>query len=238
MRMFIAAFLGLMMAVAPAHAQVMPQPGLEDPRLQTIAYAEGQIFRLRGAPGYELMLELSADEKVENVALGDPAAWQVSVSGDGNRLFLKPAQGGLATNMTVVTTVRTYSFDLEAMSGPTGDMPYTVTFTYPQPVVATAEDGYVDVSSASRRLSRYKIGGDRALQPLSVSDDGSQTYIAWPRGVDIPAVYGIDRAGRAVLVNGMMGVDDVFVIDGAPLSLQFRIDTRTAYARRTNPRKR
>lgn len=237
MKILLAAALGLV-AFAPAYAQGAVQPGTEDPRLQTIVYAEGQIFRLRGAPGYELMLELSADEKVQNVALGDPAAWQVSVSSDGNRLFLKPAQGSYATNMTVVTSVRTYSFDLEAMSGPSSDMPYTVRFTYPQPQIAQAESGYVDVSSVSRRLSRYKIGGDRALRPLSVTDDGSQTYVAWPKGADIPAVYGIDRAGREMLVNGLMGVDDVFVIDGAPQSLHFRIDTRTAYALRVNPRKR
>lgn len=220
-----------------AAAQVLPQPTGGDPRLQAVEYVDGSVVQLRGAPGFQMLIDLSPDEQVENVALGDSAAWQVSVSKTGNRLFLKPAQPDIATNMTVVTSVRTYAFELYSMASPTPDMPYTVEFRYAEPKPQTDGEQYVDVSSVSRRLSKYKVGGSRALRPTSVSDDGTRTWIAWPASAPIPAVYAIDRTGSEVLVNGMMGTDGVYVVDGAPLSLKFRIDNEVAWARRTNPRK-
>src|SRR5258708_11909350 len=114
----------------PAFAQVQPLPGEGDPHLQRIDYNPGQIVQLRSAPGYQLMVELSPDEQVQSVALGDSGSWQVSVNKAGDRLFLKPAQANATTNMTVVTSVRTYAFDLNALAGPSLDMPYTVEFRY------------------------------------------------------------------------------------------------------------
>jgi len=237
--MTMAPGMGLLLALlaSMASAQVQPVPGAGDPHLQVIDYGAGQIVQLRGSPGYQLMVELSPDEQVQSVALGDSSAWQVSVNKAGDRLFLKPGQAGAATNMTVVTSVRTYAFDLFALDVPTPDMPYAVQFRYPTPKAARDDGEYVDVSAASRRLSKYRITGDRLLQPSSVTDDGQRTYISWPRGASIPAIYTVDRAGNEVLVNGMMGTDDVYVVDGAPQLLTFRIDRAVARAVRINPRR-
>jgi type IV secretion system protein VirB9 len=223
--------------VVPAAAQVQPIPGPGDPHLQTVDYAPGQIVRLQGAPGYQLMVELSPDEQVQNVALGDAAAWLVSVNKQGDRLFLKPTQADAATNMTVVTSVRVYSFDLAALPFPSPQTPYAVQFRYPAGKARAGTSEYVDVSPATRRLSRYKVGGDRRLWPSTVTNDGQHTFIAWPRNADIPAVYAPDQAGKEALVNGMMGTDDVYVVDGVPQQLTFRIDGRVAWALRLNPRK-
>jgi type IV secretion system protein VirB9 len=221
-----------------ALAQVQPVPAEGDPHLQTVDYDAAQIVQLRGSPGYQLMVELSPDEQVQNVAIGDTAAWQVSVNKTGDRLFLKPAQGDVLTNMTVVTSVRVYNFDLHSQSMAMPDMPYTVQFRYPPPKPPAEDAEYVDVSAASRRLSRYKISGDSRLRPISVTDDGQRTYIAWPRGSPIPAVYAPDRLGNEALVDGMMGTDDVYVVYGAPQILTFRIDRSVAKAQRINSRKR
>jgi type IV secretion system protein VirB9 len=70
-----------------------------------------------------------------------------------------------------------------------------------------------------------------------VTDDGEHTFIAWPKGSPIPAIYTVDRSGNEVLVNGMMGTDDVYVVDGAPQLLTFRIDRALAYAERIDPKK-
>jgi len=228
----------LLIAIAvPAAAQVQPAFGEGDPHLQTVDYNAGQIVQLRSAPGFQLMVELSPDEQVQSVAVGDSAAWQVSVNKEGDRLFLKPVQANAITNMTVVTSVRVYAFDLLATSGPTVDMPYTVQFRYPAPTPAATDPQYVDVSAASRRLSHYRVSGDRWLRPQSVSDDGQHTYISWAKGSPIPAVYASDRFGEEILLNGMMGTDDVYVVDGAPQNLVFRIDQAVARAERLKPRK-
>jgi type IV secretion system protein VirB9 len=221
----------------PALAQVQPVPGNGDPHLQEVDYNAGQIVQLRGSPGYQLMVELSPDEQVQNVALGDSAAWGVSINKAGDRLFLKPLQAQVPTNMTVVTSVRIYNFDLVPLAGPQGDMPYTVKFLYPAVETKGGTDGFVDVSAAARRLSRYKISGDSRVRPSSISNDGQRTYISWPKGAPIPAVYALDGNGHEILVNGMMGTDDTYVLDGAPQRLAFRIDQTTARAERVNPRK-
>jgi type IV secretion system protein VirB9 len=223
-------------AASPLYAQIQPQAGNGDPHLQTVDYDAARIVQLRGAAGYQLMVELSPDEAVQTVALGDNAAWQVSVNKAGDRLFVKPVQPESTTNMTVVTSVRTYNFDLLGLAGPAPDMPYTVQFRYPSPTAAT-DNQYVDVSAISRRLSRYRVSGDRALRPNSVTDDGQRTFISWPKGAAIPAIYTTDRLGNEILVNGMMGTDDVYVVDGAPQKLVFRIDRQIARADRLNPRK-
>lgn len=230
------AALGLL-ASSPVAAQLQPHPAGLDPHLQVVDYVEGETVQLSGAPGYQLMVELSPDEQIRNVAIGDTAAWQVSANRDGNRLFLKPTQGGIATNMTVVTSVRTYAFDLRASDGASMDTPYTVQFRYPAPQHSATDGTYVDVSAVKRRLSRYRLSGARQLRPSSISDDGDHVYISWPKTVPIPTVYELDRGGNETLVNGMMGTNDVYVVDGAPQELLFRIDHSVARAERMNPRK-
>lgn len=228
----------LLLAAAPATAQISPQPAGGDPHLQQVDYDSGQIVQLRGSPGYQMMIELSPDEQIQSVALGDGAAWQASVNKDGNRLFLKPAQPDISTNMTVVTSVRVYNFDLTSIGGPAADMPYTVRFHYPSAKPATDDGQYVDVAAATRRLSRYSLSGDRRLRPSVMTNDGQHTFISWPRSVPIPAVYADDERGHEALVNGMMGTDDVYVVDGVPDRLSFRIDDDVAYAARVMPRKK
>jgi type IV secretion system protein VirB9 len=227
----------ILVAAAPLVAQIQPQPGSGDPHLQVVDYREGQVIQLRGAPGYQLMLELSPDEQVQSVALGDSGAWQVSASKSGDRLFLKPVLANSMTNMTVVTSVRVYAFDLLATGGSSADLPYTIQFRYPAERPDASSGEYVDVSAVSRRLSRYRVSGDRLLRPAAISDDGQHTFISWPKGAPIPAVYAPDRSGNEMLLNGMMGTDDMYVVDGVPQRLIFRIDRNVASADRINPRK-
>src|SRR4029079_8232692 len=108
----------LIVVGSPISGQINPQPGGGDPHLQVVDYVDGQIVQLHGAPGYQLMIELSPDEQVQSVALGDSGAGKVRVTKAGDRLFLKPTQAGVATNMTVVTSVRVYAFDLLGVGAP------------------------------------------------------------------------------------------------------------------------
>lgn len=237
MRFRPASFVGAFLCAGPALAQSQPQATSGDLHLQQIDYDAGQIVRLRGSPGYQMMIALSPDEQVQTVSLGDSSAWQVSVNRQGDRLFLKPSQGAVATNMTVVTSVRTYNFDLMSLAAPAPDMPYTVEFHYPAHKSLTSDSGYVDVAAATRRISRYRVSGAKQLWPSGMTNDGQHTFISWPRAAAIPAVYAQDDHGKDVLVNGMMGRDDVYVVDGVPDRLTFRIDQNVAYATRQQPRK-
>lgn len=218
-------------AAAPLAAQVRPQPGPGDPRIQSIEYKPDQVFQLQGSPGYALTVELAPDEQIENVAVGDSSAWQVTANHRGDLLFVKALQP-VPTNMTVVTNVRFYNFEL--VPGSPGEIAYTVRFHYPSPTdgaAASAED-----APSANGEGRYKLGGDRALRPSAISDDGRHTYISWPRDRSIPAVYALNEAGKETLVNGMMR-DDVFVIDSVAQKLVFRMDNKIARAERMKPRR-
>lgn len=226
MRLLLLFLAGLAFAAAPLSAQVRPKLGTGDPRIQSVDYAPDQVFLLQGAIGYSVTVELSPDEQVENVAVGDSSAWQVTANHRGDHLFVKALQGGVATNMTVVTSVRLYNFQLEPLAGAGGDMAYTIRFRYPNAASAASDDAPSAIGEG-----RYRLGGDKSLRPSEISDDGKHTYIRWPRDRALPAVYAIGDTGQEMLVNGMMR-DDIFVIDSVSQKLVFRIDKAVATASR------
>ena len=113
----------------------------------------------------------------------------------------------------------------------TGEVPYTVRFHYP-PAAAAEEE-----TPAAASEGRYRLGGDKALRPSEISDDGTHTYIRWPRDRSLPAVYGVTDTGAETLVNGMMREGDVFVIDDIWKKLVFRVDRHAATATRERDRK-
>lgn len=229
----LAALLVAALLASPALAQRRPQPGSGDPRIQTVDYAPDQVVVLEAAPGYQLTVELAPDEQIENVAVGDSGAWQVTANRRGDRLFIKPLHAGVTTNMTVITNARLYAIDLVPLHGPSPEMAYTVRFRYPEP---GEEQAAADDAAEERPVEgRYRLSGDRRLRPSRIGDDGRQTFIEWPRDASIPAVYGLDAQGQETIVNGMMR-DDVFVIDSVLQRLVFRIDRRSAQAVRARVR--
>lgn len=203
-------------------AQLRPQPGSGDPRLQTIVYDAEQVVQLQAALGYQVTVELGSDEHIENVAVGDSGAWQVSANRRGDHLFIKAVEAGVATNMTVVTSVRLYTFELMPFFGSVEEMAYTVRFLYAAPAEAEQEP-----SAGSE--GHYRLTGKQSLRPSTIRDDGQKTYLQWPRDSALPAVYAVDAAGQEVLVNGNMR-NDVFVIDSIVPHLVFRIDRSVAQA--------
>lgn len=228
MRLFLLPLLALTAPMA-AHAQVMPKPGAGDPRVQTVEYNADQVVVLQAAPGYQLSVEFAPDEKIENVAVGDSGAWQATPNKRGDRLFLKPIQGGVSTNMVVVTDSRTYAFELRPAFG--GDMAYTVRFTYPGTPDASTS---TETADASVPRGRYRLTGDAAIRPSGIDDDGAKTYIEWPQSATLPAVYSVDAKGQESLVNGNMR-DGIFVIDAVMPRLIFRLDKQVARAVRVAP---
>ena len=218
-----------------AAAQVRPQPGMGDPHVQSIAYVADQVVEIDSSPGYQVSIELGADEQIQSVVLGDSAGWQVTASKAGNHLFVKSLQAASETNMTVVTTVRTYAFTLGPFAGLSATMPYTVRFSYPR--APGSPPAGAPIPPPPTGPIRYVIGGVRPLRPSSVRDDGTHTYIDWPPGVDLPAVYVIDQGGRESLANGNMR-GGIYVLDTVATRLVFRIDRLVATADRRPAREK
>lgn len=217
--------LATTLLAAPLAAQIRPQPGIGDPRLQSVDFRANQIVLIEATPGYQVTIELAPDERIQTVALGDTANWQVTANRIGNQLFVKPLQTGANTNLTVVTDVRRYAFELGISNASTGNLAYTVSFRYPP----TSEAEQPLHKQAA--IGRYRLSGARALRPRAISDDGVHTYIDFPPAADLPATYVLDDTGRETLANGGMR-DGFYVLDRVADRLVFRIDKRTAKARR------
>jgi len=226
-----AALLLALLAPAAANAQLRPTPGPGDPRIQSVVYDSNQVVQLQVATGYQLSVEFALDERIENVAVGDSGAWQVTPNKRGDHLFIKAIQPGVTTNLTVVTDARSYMFDLQPLYGPLPDMAYTVRFTYPAPAVAT-----VAATAPAMAPGRYKVSGARAIRPTAIDDDGEKTYIVWPPEKPLPAIFAIDEKGREMLVDGAMR-DGQYVIDSVKPKLLFRLDRDVASAVRVKAKR-
>ncbi len=223
-RAAIMALCLLVGAAGATRAEVTPRPGAGDARIQSVTYDPQEVVLLRVALGFQLVVEFSSDERIESVSLGNGAVWQVTPNKVGDHLFIKPMQGAMTTNLTVISAARRYNFTLSPAEDLGAPLPYVVRFDYPPgpmpapPVAST---------------SRYRISGDKTLRPSQLHDDGRFLYLAWPDGVAIPAVFA-DGLGGEALVNGAMR-DGYLVIESAPDRLVFRSGQRKAQAVRQAP---
>lgn len=217
-----------LLAAVPITAQVRPSPSDGDRRIQTIRYDPDQVVALDVAPGYQVSVALLGGERIETIAVGDSAAWQLTASKRGDYLFIK-CLAPVMTNATVVTDARVYSFELVA--GYSGDAAYVVRFVdaNPAPAIATLP--------ATLPAYQYRLSGASALRPSRVTVDGTRTIVEWAPGRAMPAIFRIDEDGDETLVNSIIE-DDKVIIDGAPSKLVFRIDRGMAVATRTLPRRR
>lgn len=216
--------LFLLIQAAPSYADVTPRPGPGDPHVQSVEYDPEQVVSLRVAPGFAVTIEFSPDERIENVAVGNSAAWQATPNRRADHLFVKPVPGASATNMTVITDVRRYNFNLIPAYGPDPGLPFSVRFTYPG--IDRAPDIVVEPVP-----TRYKLSGNKALWPTAMSDDGEFTAIVWAPGTTMPAVYLINERGKEAIVNGTVR-DGAYMIEGVASRFVFRLGKDSASARR------
>jgi type IV secretion system protein VirB9 len=198
------ALLAALAAGSSAMAAQAPRAGLLDPRIRTIFYNPDQVVTLKGYFGYQMMIEFGADERIENVSIGDGVAWQVTPNKKANLLFLKPMETAGPTNMTVVTDRRRYAFELKSSlrgAASAQDMAYIVRFLYPPEPAPPAVAVIAPPAPPERRNIRYTYTGSRASLPSLVFDDGHFTYFQWPENVSVPALFVIGPDGGESLVN-------------------------------------
>jgi len=197
---------GLAACVIAATAQVCdaatPYGSGVDSRIRTVFYDANQVVRLDAHFGYQMMIRFGADERIENVAIGDGATWQITPNKGANLLFIKPFDHAVRTNMTVITDRRSYLFDLVASESQRGaDMTYVVRFTYPPEPVVAVQPPPPPPPPPEQRNRAYTYTGSRALLPSQVFDDGQFTYFKWPDSESTPAVFLVAKDGSESLVD-------------------------------------
>jgi len=198
----------LSLCVFSTHAAKLPKPLSSDNRVKQVPYDLNQVYELVGTYGYQTSIEFEADEMVKVVALGDTIAWQSMPF--RNRVFLKPVEDNADTNMTVITTKRTYYFQLSSQKKRTGQS-YLVRFVYPNARITSynveqeTPAGTAPVTSTGTPGSpniNYGYSGDKeAIGLQAVMDDGQFTKFLMKKGADLPQFYRVLPNGTEAMVD-------------------------------------
>ncbi len=126
----LSSLLALLLVAAPALAET---PIVTDSRIKTFVYNENEVFTVTTHYGYQCNIEFGPKETIETVSVGDRVAWQIVPA--GNRLYIRPQEENAHTNMTIVTNLHAYQFDLRSAAAEavfaSEELTYVVRFFYP-----------------------------------------------------------------------------------------------------------
>ncbi|MBC7519994.1 MAG: P-type conjugative transfer protein VirB9 [Sandarakinorhabdus sp.] len=199
-------FAVLIGAAMTAAAAQVPQPSPVDPRIRTIVYNPREVVTITGQLGYQMVVAFGDGERIENISIGDGQAWQVTPNRKADLLFLKPIDRLPSTNMTVVTNLRRYNFELISVPATTRRaQTYDIRFMYPNEELAAAAKP-VDVPASEAPPPEgwnfaYSYTGAKTNVPARVFDDGKATFFQWVDGGEAPAVFVVGPDGKESLVN-------------------------------------
>lgn len=217
--------------LALALALPVASPAAADTRLVEVRYNPTTVYRIEGKPTVQATIRFGEDEAIENVAVGDSNAWQITPNKRANLLFVKPMLARASTNMTVVTNKHTYLFDLVA--NPVAQPVYVLSFKYPDEPKAKPAPGAQLAQAVPAEAEKpaqtdpallnfaWTKSGEKKLLPENVFDDGEATFLAWPEGRPVPAILITDAAGTEGPVNfAVRGA--TIVVEGVPSQIVLR----------------
>lgn len=234
-------------AVLPALALALAATSASaDTRLVEVMYDESSVVTIPGRVNVQASIVFGEDEVIENVAIGNSSTWQVTPNKRANILFVKPLEARAATNLTVVTSKRTYVFDLVA--SPSSKPLYVLRFDYPvdpeeearKAQMAQAATAPAQASNPFSAVDPAELNfawsgeGETGLLPDRAFDDGDATFLSWPAGRDVPAILVTNAKGDEGPVNYTVRGETI-VIDGVPRSIILRSGKDSATLVNTGP---
>ena len=200
--------------------------GLEtDQRIKIVAFNQNDVVTVHGCHFVSTAVYLDKNESILHVDVGDPLAWKVSPSKDAPYvLFLEPQLPQSDTNMTVITTKRSYQFRLYTNGGDTPrsrNVIFSLQFRYPDEEKAEFEEelnvlqhdflGNNTGNNAVRWNYDYSFYGSKRLAPIQAVDNGTFTIMKFPKNTIIPGIFAVDSHRNESLVNFRVEGDYVFI---------------------------
>lgn len=186
------------------------QPIQLDHRIHVITYQPDEVYKFTGHYRYQSSIEFGQGEEIRTISMGDSTAWMLNPT--GNLLFLKPVENDATTNMTIITNMRTYLFELHAKE--TDDISdknlvFTMRFIYPDSdSVETVQHVTDSVPTPDLEDDRnkynfnYTIAGSDEVAPIRIFDDGEFTYFQFrDKNADVPAFFLVDKKGNEAIIN-------------------------------------
>ena len=204
----------LVALVARSFAETIPSPGPSDSRIRVAPYSQDAVYRLSGYVGFETDVEFEPGERFVGLGAGDIEG--LSFVAEGNHLFLKPKAATVATNLTLLTTRRTYQVDYSAHAAhPEGsdEVTYVLRFTYPPLPESLAGGATRSLGAGSERPKNldYWFCGDPSLKPVAASDDGLHTRLTFAARAEQPAIFVLNDDGTESLLNFSLEEGDVIL---------------------------
>ena len=212
------------------------EPGLENyvNAVQVYPFTPGALYQLYTAPGQVSVVSLERGEGLISVSAGDTVNWIVgdTSSGSGSaaqvQILVKPVRSGLATNLVITTSKRTYLVEMRSFRE---TYMAALSWAYPAEAVMVAE---VDPVANTMTLDpatlnfAYQISGPSPRwRPTRVFDDGRKTYVEFPDDVDTsetPPLFLIGSADVPELVNYRV-LGKYYVVDRLFDHAQLRLGT-------------
>ena len=132
---FFISTIFVLIAKQKSFASIIPSsvPTVIDKRIRNLVYNESNIYELQFMLGYQSIIEFALDETIETIAVGEPYPWKITPI--ERRLFIKPTEPGVKTNMTVLTNRRVYYFEISSdypSEDIDNDIVYVARFFYPE----------------------------------------------------------------------------------------------------------
>ena len=209
--MLLLALFGVMVQ---CYAETTPSPGILDARIRAAPYSADQVYVLKGFVGYQTDLEFETGEMFVGLGAGDIEG--LSFVAQDNHLFLKPKAAKVGTNLTIVTSRRTYQLDYSASArhpDATEAVTYVLRFLYP---ISPKEGGEATERALALNARRptnidYWYCGDPSLMPVAASDDGVHTRLTFAAKAEQPAIFILNEDGSESLLNFSMDEGDVIL---------------------------
>jgi type IV secretion system protein VirB9 len=215
-------------------------PLTTDSRIKTIIYNPNEVYQLKFHYGFQSFIEFASDEEIEIISLGEAFPWKVTPI--GKRIFIRPIQIDITTNMTIITTKRTYQFEITGLAfdeRTNEDLIYSIRFFYPdkeikKPKMASTKiDGKETINVregfALNNIERGDIvnfnytmfGNAPNIVPIKVFDDGKSTYFQFPKNnLLIPSFTSVDINGNETKLDYYMDGDYVVL---KAIAIQFAL---------------
>ncbi len=218
------AIIGALLILAPAaHSATLPMAGGSDPRIQYFSFLEGEVYELPLTVGIVTTLVFDDEATLTSAQIGDSTSWHVERLSTKNMLALKPLRNDGATNLTVTDSEgRLYTFDLKPKPSYAGGSVYRIHFSYPnRDYKRRQEKAELDLQRAryqamldgqSEANRAYTYAGAASLRPTRMFDDGTKTYLSFPKNAPRPAIFLVNPNGTERIVEHRT-VDDFLIVD-------------------------
>jgi P-type conjugative transfer protein VirB9 len=180
--------------------------------------------------GFHTHIDLPKNEHIQLITLGNLADWEIE--NKENKIFLQTHSKNAKTNMTIITSKRTYEFELIARPHTNEndyELAYAIKFFYPEESNYLGNMNYnhdrknnvMNINDIIRGKinTNYVFYGKSELSPIVAFNDSRFTYIKFKDGM-IPKVKLYDKDNKKLKANIFL-YNNYLIIDKILLKIKF-----------------